>query len=277
VGTLRCIDLCVTFRTRTRQGIRTVEAVKGVNLEVAPDRVIGIVGESGSGKTTVARAMVGLQRPTSGQVFCRDAELTGTARKENRELIGRNIGMIFQDPRSSLNPRLSVQSVIADPLVVHKIGSRQSRAETVNSLLDDVGLPRSVARRRVRTLSGGQLQRVAIARALCLNPAFIVADEPTSALDVSVQAQILNLLRELKTRHHFGMLIISHDMRVMRALTDEIVVMLNGDVVERGATADIFTAASADYTRALIAATPLLSRVNTSSAERSPGATQPAG
>lgn len=260
-GSLRCADLSVTFRVRTPQGNREVQAVKNVSIELPPDRVVGIVGESGSGKSTVARALIGLQRPTTGKVFCGDAELVGIGRKVHRDLIGRNVGMIFQDPRSSLNPRHSVRAVIEDPLVVHKVGSRESRIETVDSLLDDVGLPRSVARRLTRTLSGGQSQRVAIARALCLNPAFIVADEPTSALDVSVQAQILNLLRDLKARYHFGMLIISHDMRVMRALTDEIVVMLNGEVVERGATAEVFASASSPYTRSLIAATPLLSDV----------------
>jgi peptide/nickel transport system ATP-binding protein len=219
--------------------------------------VLGIVGESGSGKSTLARSLVGLQRPTGGRIRCGDLDVADRSAETRREL-GRRVAMVFQDPRSSLNPRLSVRSVIADPLKVHRIGTRESRAETVERLLDDVGLPARLAGRRVRTLSGGQLQRVAIARALVLEPEFIVADEPTSALDVSVQAQILNLLAELRREHRFGMLVISHDMRVMRFLCDDLAVMYAGEVVERGPAADVYTAPAHDYTRELIGATPLL-------------------
>lgn len=254
---LGCEQLVVTFTVRTPAGVKTVEAVKGVDVEVLPGQVVGIVGESGSGKTTVARALAGLQPPTAGRVCCAGTEL-GRGRASHK-IVGRHLGMIFQDPRSSLNSRLTVASVIADPLVVQRRGDRAARRARVAELLDAVGLPAGAARRRVNTLSGGQQQRVAIARALCLDPAFVVADEPTSALDVSVQSQILNLLRELRRAHGFGMLLISHDMRVMRALTDELLVMLEGEIVERGPTASVFEAPQHDYTRTLIDATPLLS------------------
>lgn len=253
---LHCKDLTVLFPSRYGANV-TVRAVDGISLEVAPSTCVGVVGESGSGKSTLARALVGLQRPTSGIVCCGDLNI-GAIRRWQRKELGRRVAMIFQDPRSSLNPRLSVETVIADPLVVHGRGTSASRSRAVLRLLDSVGLPKSVAGRRVRSLSGGQLQRVAIARALCLEPEFVVADEPTSALDVSVQAQILNLLKELRVEHGFGMLMISHDMRVMRAITDRLVVMLGGRIVEQGPTAMVFRDPHDNYTRELIAATPLL-------------------
>jgi peptide/nickel transport system ATP-binding protein len=255
--TLRCDELHVSFTVSTPLGQQTVDAVRGVSVAVARDRVLGIVGESGSGKSTLARSLVGLQQPTSGSVRCGELDVSDRSLATRRQL-GRRVAMIFQDPRSSLNPRLSVRAVVADPLKVHGIGSRETRAATVERLLGDVGLPARLAGRRVRTLSGGQLQRVAIARALALEPDFIVADEPTSALDVSVQAQILNLLAELRRERQFGMLVISHDMRVMRFLCDDLVVMLAGEVVERGAAASIYAAPEHQYTRELIGATPLL-------------------
>jgi peptide/nickel transport system ATP-binding protein len=255
--TLACEQLCVSFTVATPAGPQTVDAVRGVSVAVQRGRVLGIVGESGSGKSTLARSLVGLQAPTSGAVRCGELDVTDRSAAVRRQL-GRRVAMVFQDPRSSLNPRLSVRAVIADPLKVHRVGTRESRAELVEKLLADVGLPARVAARRVRTLSGGQLQRVAIARALALSPDFIVADEPTSALDVSVQAQILNLLAELRQEHQFGMLVISHDMRVMRFLCDDLVVMLGGEVVERGAAASIYADPQHQYTRELIGATPLL-------------------
>jgi len=254
---LGCEDLCVTFTVSTPQGSHRVEAVRGVSLAVERGRVLGVVGESGSGKTTLARALVGLQPATSGSVRCGELDVADRSRAARRRL-GRSVAMVFQDPRSSLNPRLSVRAVVADPLVVHGVGTRASRAQAVERLLADVGLPERLADRRVRTLSGGQLQRVAIARALALEPDFIVADEPTSALDVSIQAQILNLIAELRREHHFGMLVISHDMRVMRFLCDDLAVMLGGEVIERGAAAQIYDAPQHPYTQRLVGATPLL-------------------
>ena len=254
---LRCEDLHVRFVVRGAGGQHEIDAVRGVSLSIEPGTVLGVVGESGSGKSTLARTLVGLQAPTSGTVHCADIDVVDRSQATRRRL-GRKLAMVFQDPRSSLNPRLSVEAVVADPLRVHGIGSAQDRRATVARLLSDVGLGQAHLTRRVRTLSGGQLQRVAIARALALGPDFLIADEPTSALDVSIQAQILNLLADLRREYRFGMLVISHDMRVMRFLSDELVVMLDGDVVEQGPTERVFDAPLDEYTRQLIAATPLL-------------------
>ncbi len=255
---LRCDDLHVRFVVRTPGGGQhDVDAVRGVTLAIEPGTVVGVVGESGSGKSTVARTLVGLQAPTGGVVRCGDIDVADRSHS-TRLLLGRRLAMVFQDPRSSLNPRLTVGAVVADPLRVHGVGTARERRERVARLLSDVGLSSEHAFRRVRTLSGGQLQRVAIARALALGPDFLIADEPTSALDVSIQAQILNLLADLRREYKFGMLVISHDMRVMRFLSDELLVMLNGDIVERGPTERVFETPQHEYTQQLIAATPLL-------------------
>ena len=253
---LACRDLTVEFPGRA--GGAPVTALSSVTMAVPRGRVVGVVGESGSGKSTLARCLVGLQKPTSGEAWCGDIDIASVHGPRRRRELGARVTMVFQDPRSSLNPRIQVGEAIADPLVVHRSGTHAEREERVRSLLDDVGLPQSVATRKVRELSGGQLQRVAIARALALGPHFLVADEPTSALDVSVQAQILNLIAELRQAYGFGMLMISHDMRVIRAVSDETIVMLNGEIVEHGATAQVFEAPSTEYARTLIGATPIL-------------------
>lgn len=256
--TLGCTDLTVEFHPRGRS--EPVRALQGVTVEVIAGTVLGVVGESGSGKSTLARCLVGLQRPTSGTLYCGDIDITAVRGRRERARLGSQVAMVFQDPRSSLNPRMQVGAAIADPLVVHKRGTSADRANRVTALLSDVGLPSGVATRRVRELSGGQLQRVAIARALALSPRFVVADEPTSALDVSVQAQILNLLGDLRESYGFGMLMISHDLRVMRAVSNEVLVMLGGEIVERGPTSEIFSHPKTEYARQLVSATPLLSR-----------------
>ncbi len=253
---LGCNELTVEFPGRA--GGPPVVALRSVTMAVPRGRVVGVVGESGSGKSTLARCLVGLQKPTSGEAWCGDIDIAAVHGPRRRRELGSRVTMVFQDPRSSLNPRIQVGEAIADPLVVHHSGTRAERDVRVRGLLDDVGLPQSVATRKVRELSGGQLQRVAIARALALGPHFLVADEPTSALDVSVQAQILNLLADLRQAYGFGMLMISHDMRVIRAVSDETIVMLNGEIVEHGPTAQVFEAPRTDYARTLIGATPIL-------------------
>jgi peptide/nickel transport system ATP-binding protein len=172
--------------------------------------------------------------------------------------LGRDAAMVFQDPRSSLNPRLSVGAVVRDPLTVLGIGDRRSRDATVRATLESVGLPGAMADRPVRALSGGQLQRVALARALAVEPSLIVADEPTSALDVSVQAQILTLLQRIRAERHLALLIVSHDMRVVRFATDHVAVMRGGTIVEAGPTERVYEDPRHPYTRALLAAAPTL-------------------
>ena len=249
------VDLrSVTVRFGT--GADSVLAVDGVDLVVARDETVAVVGESGSGKSTLARVVVGLLTPATGEVRLDDVHLARVPPKQR----GRRISMIFQDPKSSLNPRLTIAAVLRDPYVVHRVDSRAGRNARVAQLLDAVGLPRTVLRRRVRELSGGQLQRVAIARALALEPDLVVADEPTSALDVSLQAQVVGLLRSLREDRDFALLVISHDMRVVRAIADRVLVMKAGQVVETGRADELFERPRHPYTRQLLAAVPMLAR-----------------
>jgi ABC-type glutathione transport system ATPase component len=245
--------LTVEYPGRGR-GTRPHVAVSDVTLKLDSGEVLGVIGESGSGKTTLARAVVGLRLPSAGRVLFGGREVA----QEDRRALGRRIGMVFQDPRSSVNPRLTIASILRDPLVVHQVGDKQKQLDRCLELLGLVGLPSAVLRRRPRQMSGGQLQRVVIARALALEPELLVADEPTSSLDVSVQAQILNLLEDLRERLGFAMLLISHDMRAIRFLSDRVAVMKDGEVVEQGPVDRIYEQPSHSYTRALIDAVPTL-------------------
>lgn len=252
------VGLSVTFQRRLRLRRRAqVRALNDVSLDIANNEVVGLVGESGSGKSTLGRAFVGLVQPASGTVTFRGCTLPVRTRSERRA-IGRHLSMVFQDPKSSVNPRLSVAAILLDPLRVHAVGDRRSRDARVRELLEAVGLPPSVLTRRVRHLSGGQVQRIAVARALALRPDLVVADEPTSALDLSVQAQLLNLLRDLRAKGGFSMLVISHDMRVMRVMADRLAVMYAGRIVEAGSVEQIHSAPRHPYTQALLAAVPKL-------------------
>lgn len=224
-----------------------------VTLTLARGQTLGLVGESGSGKTTLSRVVLGLITPLAGEVrvFGRDiATLDAPSRKAMR----RQVQMVFQDPYSSLNPYMSVRDTIAEPLRVHTFGDRAQRTERVDELLAQVGLDRSLGRRYPAQLSGGQRQRVAIARALALKPALLICDEPVSALDVSVQAQILNLLKRLQHELALAMLFISHDLSVIRFTANRIAVIQKGRIVEIGTKDQIFKAPSHPYTRELLAA-----------------------
>ena len=192
-------DIRVTFKTRTGSLLHPnkVQAVRGLTLKLMPGETIGIVGESGCGKSTTANVMCGLQSPTSGKVYFKGQDVTKRT-ADMRKTIGRVISVVFQDPATALNARMTVRDQLADPMIVHKVGDKASRAKRVRELIEMVGLPESVLDALPGQMSGGQRQRVAIARALALKPDAIIADEPTSALDVSVRAQILNLLMDLK-------------------------------------------------------------------------------
>ncbi len=235
----------------------TVHAVGGVDLTVRRGTTVGIVGESGCGKSTLAKVMVGLQKPTSGDVLFRGRSVL-TRSSAVRKEFGRAISIIFQDPATALNPRMTVADILADPLDVHGIGNRASRTARVRELVALVGLPQSALDVVPSQISGGQRQRVAIARALALEPDVIVADEPTSALDVSVRAQILNLLADIKTRLGLGMVFISHDIQTVRYVSDTIVVMKGGRIVEQGSAQEVFDAPSDAYTATLLGAAPSL-------------------
>ncbi len=252
-------DVHVTFKSRMGTLLRPqyVHAVQGLTLKLMPGETIGIVGESGCGKSTTANVMCGLQAPTQGKVFFKGMDVTKRS-AEDRRMIGRVISVVFQDPATALNARMSVHDQLIDPLIVHKIGTPAEREKRAHELIEMVGLPASVLDALPGQLSGGQRQRVAIARALSLSPDAIIADEPTSALDVSVRAQILNLLTDLKKDLGLSMVFISHDIQTVRYVSDKIIVMNKGKSVERGTPDEIFTNPQDPYTRTLLGAAPSL-------------------
>jgi peptide/nickel transport system ATP-binding protein len=254
---LRGVHVVFKARTGTLFRANRVHAVDDVSVQVSRGRTLGIVGESGSGKSTMAKVLVGLQAPTSGEVRFRGAAVRSYTPRVRRE-VGRVVSVVFQDPATALNARMRVREALRDPLDVHRVGTPASRAARVRELTHLVGLPTSVLDALPGQLSGGQRQRVAIARALALEPDVIVADEPTSALDVSVRAQILNLLADLKSELGLGMVFISHDIQTVRHVSDEIVVMRSGRIVESGPAAQVLDDPRHEYTRTLLAAAPAL-------------------
>ncbi|WP_417167172.1 ABC transporter ATP-binding protein [Senegalimassilia anaerobia] len=252
-------DIRVTFKTRTGSILHPnkVQAVRGLTLKLMPGETLGIVGESGCGKSTTANVMCGLQTPTSGHVYFKGTDVTKRTAAQ-RKIIGRVISVVFQDPATALNARMTVREQLMDPMIVHKVGDAKSREARVRELIEMVGLPNSVLEALPGQMSGGQRQRVAIARALSLKPDAIIADEPTSALDVSVRAQILNLLMDLKKELNLAMVFISHDIQTVRYISDQIIVMNHGQAVERGTAEQIFNNPKDDYTRLLLGAAPSL-------------------
>ena len=234
-----------------------LKAVDGVTLEVAENRVLGVVGESGSGKSTLARMVTALDRPTSGDVLFRGKSVFAMDRRELKAF-RRSVQMIFQDPFASLNPRATVCDTIAEPIKIHRLAGKKDIEQKVAGLLKDVGLSREVMHRYPHEFSGGQRQRICIARALAVSPRLIVADEPLSALDVSIQAQILNILSDLKRRDRISFLFISHDLRVVEYLSDEVLVMYLGRVVERSEADRLFEKPLHPYTAGLFASAPAI-------------------
>ena len=252
---LRLDDLKVHFPIRRglmRRTVGHVKAVDGVSIALREGHTIGLVGESGSGKTTLGLALLKLERSEGGIRFD-GRDLQGLSQRELRPL-RREMQIVFQDPFSSLSPRMSVGEIIGEGLEVHGIGTPQERTAMIEQVLHEVGLDPASRDRYPHEFSGGQRQRISIARALVLKPRLIVLDEPTSALDMSVQAQIVDLLRDLQQKYKLAYLFISHDLKVVRALADEVVVLRHGKVVERGPAKQIFEAPQTPYTQALIAA-----------------------
>jgi peptide/nickel transport system ATP-binding protein len=233
-----------------------VYALTGADLTVAAGETVGVVGESGCGKSTLARVLVGIQRPASGSVAFQGRDLWTMPAAERRATVGAGVGLVFQDPSTALNRRLTVRRILRDPLDVHQRGTRAEREDRVRELMGLVGLPRALADALPGQLSGGQRQRVAIARALALDPALVVADEPTSALDVSVRAQILNLLLDLKERLGLALVFVSHDIQTVRRMSDRVITMYLGRIVEETPAGRVTDAARHPYTRALFSATP---------------------
>lgn len=255
---LTCNELRVHFPVRGGVMLRqigAVRAVDGVSLSIQPGETLGLVGESGCGKSTLGKALVRLIKPTSGNIFFQDTDITQASQSSLRPL-RRDIQMIFQDPAESLDPRMSVRAIIEEPYAIHRLGNRAERNKWVNELLDRVGLPTSSAERYPFEFSGGQRQRIGIARALALKPKLIICDEPVSALDVSVQSQILNLLVELQKDFGLSYLFIAHDLSVVKHVSDRVAVMYLGKIVEIASSDAIYQNPRHAYTRALLSAIP---------------------
>ena len=231
-------------------------AVDGVSFALSAGETLGVVGESGSGKTTTAQLILRLIRPTSGSIRFMGTDLAEIDGAQLRA-VRRELQIVFQNPYASLDPRMRIADIVAEPLEAYAIGTMASRRGTVSQLLDRVGIDPALAQRRPREFSGGQRQRIAIARALALRPKLIVCDEPVSALDVSIQAQILNLLRDLQDEMGVAYLFISHDIGVVRVMSDRIAVMRHGKIVEIGSADEVYGNPRDDYTRSLLAAVPL--------------------
>ncbi len=244
-----------------RKPAEAFAAVEGVSLTLRRGEALGLVGESGSGKSTLARAVVGLVRPSGGEIRLDGARLDPEAQRHGQDW-RRKVQMIFQDPLTSLNPKMTVAETLAEPLRVHRICAREEIPARVLRLLHEVGMDAELATRKPHQLSGGQCQRVGIARALAMEPELLLADEPTSALDVTIQAQILNLLLHLRQSRGLTMLFISHDLAVVRHLCQRIAVMKRGHLVETGAVEDIYERPQHAYTQSLLSAVPEVAKAS---------------
>lgn len=248
--------LCVTYRTPGRP---PVEAVRGVSFAVPAGEAFGIVGESGCGKTSLVKTIMGLQKPSAGRVLFAGLDTARFDRAASR-LYRRQVQMIFQDAVGSLNPRMTIRQTLEEVLTVHGLVSGDALPKRIAALLDRVGLGPQVLPAYPRELSGGQCQRISFARALALEPKLIIADEPVSALDVSVQARILNLIRDLQRDLGLTVILISHDLAVVRNVCSDLAVMHAGQFVETGRSAEVFANPRHPYTRQLLAAVPDIDR-----------------
>jgi len=248
---LRVEDLQKTFP----RGHRTLKAVDRVSFTLRAGETLGLVGESGSGKSTLGRTVLRLHQPTGGRVFFEGKDLSLLSREQLRDQ-RRHMQLIFQDPLAALNPQMTIGQAIEDPLRIHRVGTPTQRRDLVLQLLDTVGIGREFIDCFPYEFSGGQQQRVGIARALALQPKFLVCDEPVSALDVSIQAQIIKLLVELRKEYHLAYLFIAHDLGVIKYLSDRVAVMYLGKIVQLGSTADVFGRPAHPYTKAMIDSVP---------------------
>ena len=247
-------DLVVEFPV-ARTGLK-VNAVSGISFDVIKGETLGIVGESGCGKSTTGRAIMQLPAPTSGSIDFNGQELTTLSKDDMRDARTK-IQMIFQDPISSLNPRRKVRDIVLEPLLVWKRGTQQERDILVNKILEDVGIdPQRAAESYPHQFSGGQCQRISIARSLVLDPQMIICDEPVSALDVSVQAQVINLLEDLKAKYGLTLIFIAHDLAVVKSISDRVLVMYLGKMCELASSDDLYAQPRHPYTNILVASIP---------------------
>lgn len=250
---LRAKDINVVYGQKSQR----VEAVKNVSFSIYKNEILGLVGESGCGKSTLGKALLRLVQTQSGEVYFQEQELLGLSRSAFQPQ-RKKLQMIFQDPYSSLNPRMRIKEILEEPLIVHRLGNKAQRLARIYELLDCVGLPKPSLNKFPHEFSGGQRQRIGIARALAVDPEFIVADEPVSALDVSIQAQILNLLQSLRNEFKFSFLFISHDLNVVHYLCDRIMIMNKGEIVDECAATQLFSGSEEqnEYTKKLLSSVP---------------------
>ena len=246
----------ITAKTFTGKPVKTVHAVDNVNLRIYKGETLGVVGESGCGKSTLGRSILRLVEPTEGKIIYIGEDITGYGKEQMRQM-RQKLQLIFQDPYASLNPRMTVLELIKAPLDAFHIGSGEEKIERVREIMELVGMPEKMMNRYPHEFSGGQRQRIVIARALALNPEFVVCDEPVSALDVSVRAQVLNLIQELKKKKQLTYLFISHDLSVVKYVSDRIAVMYLGRVVEIADKNELYNNPSHPYTKALLSAIPI--------------------
>ena len=235
----------------------TVKAVNGVSFDIYPGETYGLVGESGSGKTTIGRSIIRLYDPTDGEIIFNYSKISGELDNKTRRMLRKNMQMIFQDPMSSLNPRKKIGDIIGEGLDIFKLySSRKERNEIIAEMLKKVGLSPAHAERYPQQFSGGQRQRVGIARALVMNPRLIIADECISALDVSIQAQVVNLMKDIQAETGCAYLFIAHDLSMVKYISDRIGVLYKGNLVETGTTKEIFSNPVHPYTQSLLSAVP---------------------
>ena len=246
----------VTSKSLTGKPLKIVHAVDSVDLTIYEGETIGVVGESGCGKSTLGRCILQLIRPTAGNVLYRGEDITKLNKEQMRQM-RRKMQLIFQDPYASLNPRMTVLELIMARLEAFGIGTMEERVQRVKEIMELVGMPENMMNRYPHEFSGGQRQRIVIARALVLNPEFVVCDEPVSALDVSVRAQVLNLIQELKKKKHLTYMFISHDLSVVKYISDRIAVMYLGRIVEIAEKNELYNNPQHPYTKALLSAIPI--------------------
>ena len=235
---------------------RVVSAVNDISFEIYPGETFGLVGESGCGKSTTGRTIMRLTKPTAGKVFFEGRDVSAMNKHELKDM-RREMQFIFQDPYASLNPRMTIGEIVSEPMTIHGVGTKEERIERVRELLDVVGLNPEHINRYPHEFSGGQRQRVGIARALAVEPKFIVCDEPISALDVSIQAQVINILEDLQDKFNFTYLFISHDLAMVRHISDQVGVMYLGNLVEYAEVNELYDNMMHPYTKALISAEPV--------------------
>ncbi len=250
---IRCQNICKSFVVKKGffEDSLVIRALHNVNIRIYANEIVGLVGESGSGKSTLAKIILKLIEPDSGKIIFKDTDITSLAEKD-LGFFRKKIQVIFQDPLSSLNPRRCIIDSVLEPLILHSSLTRKEALDKCAQMLNKVGIESKEFYKFPHELSGGQRQRVNIARALVTEPLFIVADEPVSSLDVSIQAEIINLLIDLKDELSFAMLFISHDLRVIRHLSDRIYVIFKGEIVEEGLAQDVFSSPNHSYTKSLV-------------------------